>query len=188
MPTVEFVYDYASPWSYIASELLATRLPGVEIRYRPTYLRALESFQQGIPYAAGKLQYLARDLARCAQHEGVPLKPPHAFPVNGLHALRGALLAQKLGCFEAFHRLMFRATWAESRDISTRDAVAVIAREHGFEPIAAQLDDPEIKAKLREDTDAIVQRGVFGVPTFFVGDEMFWGHDRLDYVARAAAG
>jgi 2-hydroxychromene-2-carboxylate isomerase len=187
MQQVEFMFDYASPWSHIANELLARELPGASIVFRPVYLRALESFRDGFPFAAAKTQYIAVDIARCAAHQGVEIKPPAAFPIHGLYALRGALLAQKLGRFVDYHAAMFRAAWVESREVSSFASVAGIARELGMPEIAGALEDPAVKLELRTLTENAAQRGAFGVPTFFVGEDMFWGHDRMDYVRRALA-
>ena len=80
---------------------------------------------------------------------------------------------------------MFRAAWLESRDVGSAASVAEIARGLALPEVADGLEDPTIKAELRQATDAAAKRGVFGVPTFFVGSDMFWGHDRMDYVGRA---
>jgi 2-hydroxychromene-2-carboxylate isomerase len=189
MKRVELHFDYASPWAYLASELVSRELAGITVDYRPLYLRGTESFAKGMPYSSAKLAYIMNDLPRCAAHEGIPLAPPAAFPIDGLHALRAALVAQDRGAFERYHGPMFRAVWAESREVSKKEGVAKLLAEalgateaEALEAMAAQ----PIKDRLRDATDAAVKRGVFGVPTFFVGDEMFWGHDRLAYVARAA--
>ena len=187
MKRVEFLFDYASPWSYLANELLARKFPGAEIVWRPVYVRALESFKDGFPFEAKKGEYVARDLIRCAAYEGVDWQSPATFPINGLYALRGALLAQKLGQFERYHHGMFRATWLESRSVSSARDVANVARDLGCAEVAVGLEDSALKAELRAQTENAAARGAFGVPTFFVGEDMFWGHDRMDYVARALA-
>lgn len=187
MKPVRLYFDYASPWAYLANELLPTRLPGVEIVLCPVYLRGLETFAQGMPYTAAKLQYIARDLVRCTEHEGVRFTPPPVFPVNGLYALRAALLAERAGVLASLHPALFRATWADARDVSNKAVVAEIARELGLDAVAEALDDPWAKAELKTRTEAAAARGVFGVPTFAVGDELFWGHDRMDYVQRFAS-
>jgi 2-hydroxychromene-2-carboxylate isomerase len=185
MKSVDFLFDYASPWSYLANEVLARRLPGVVVDYVPVYLRGFESFATGVPYGSAKLAYTMTDFQRSARHEGVPIGAPATFPINGIHALRGAVHARRAGLFSAYHEAVFHAAWRDSREISTKEGVLAIAAEVGLAGAAAALEDPEIKAFVREHTDRAVARGVFGVPTFFVEDEMFWGHDRLDYVARA---
>lgn len=184
MPAIELMYDYASPYSFLASETLAAKLPNAELIYRPVYLRAFDAFKSGIPFTAPKLSYLIVDLRRCAADAGIEVRIPTAFPVNGLYALRGAIVAQRAGKFAAYHQAMFRATWQLGRDISRKESVAALATELGFPEIAAQLDDPSIKDELRANTDEAIRRGAFGVPTFFVGPEMFWGHDRMHQVAK----
>jgi 2-hydroxychromene-2-carboxylate isomerase len=184
---VELLFDYASPWSYLANAIAPARLAGAEIVYRPIYLRGLETFAKGLPYCSNKLRYIMRDYARCAEHEGVATTMPAQFPINGLYALRGALAAERLGGFAAYHPRMFAAAWREGRDVSRKEVVCEVARAAGLDEarFAALLDDAAVKEQLRADTAAAEARGVFGAPTFFVGDELFWGHDRLDYVARA---
>lgn len=183
--SVEFLFDYASPFAYLASETLAHKLPGVEIVHKPVYLRGLEMFSKGLPYIANKAMYVVRDYLRCAEHAGVETRIPSVFPINGLYAVRGALVAMEQGRFPAYHVAMFRAAFREDRNISSKDVVLEIAREAGVD-VSERIDAPEIKEKLRADTSAAEARGVFGVPSFFVGEELFWGHDRLDFVLRAA--
>src|SRR5262245_2700852 len=144
--TTEMYFDYASPWAYLADAVLARRLPGVTIAYRPIYLRGLESFASGIPYSAAKAQYVVQDFARCAAHEGVAFTAPPVFPINGLYALRGALAAEREGCFADYHAAMFRAAWRDGRDVSSKATVAEIAREVGAPSIAAALDDEALKS------------------------------------------
>jgi 2-hydroxychromene-2-carboxylate isomerase len=191
MKAIETYFDYASPWAYLASELMPRKLPslGAAVIYRPIYLRGLESFAKGVPYTSSKLTYLMRDLARCAEYEGVTLTPPPTFPIDGLHALRGAFVAQDSGAFDRYHRTAFRAAWADARDITKKEVVGTILAEALGSSEATALEAmsiPALKDRLRDATAAAEARGVFGVPSFFVGDEMFWGHDRFDYVARAA--
>lgn len=189
MKPVEVHFDYASPFSYLAMELVPRVLEDAALTWRPVYLRGLETFSKGVPYGAPKMQYLARDLTRCAAHEGIELNPPAMFPLDGIHALRGAIVAQERNVFARYHRSMFRAAWAEQRDISDKAVVADILGEATGEPATAMLEaiaDQRVKDRLRANTASAVERGVFGLPAFFVGDEMFWGHDRIDYVARAA--
>lgn len=186
MITVEFLFDYASPYSFLASKSLGAKLPGIEIDYRPVYVRGFDAFAKTIPFSAAKLAYMILDLRRCAVDLGVELRVPNSFPVNGLYALRGAIAAQRAGRFAAYHERMFEAVWQRGRDIATQAAVAALAIELGFPDVASALEDRSIKDELRANTDAAIKRGAFGLPTFFVNAEMFWGHDRMDQVARAA--
>jgi 2-hydroxychromene-2-carboxylate isomerase len=183
---VDFAFDYASPWSYLADATLARHFDPARVRYVPVYLRGFDSFKTGVPYTPSKLAYLLKDMVRSAAHLEVPVTMPPVFPINGLYALRAALAAQRDGGFPGFHAAMFRAAWAEGRDVSSRDTVAAIAREAGAPAAAEGMDDPAIKDALRTGTEATVARGAFGVPTFFVGDEMYWGHDRMHFASAEA--
>jgi 2-hydroxychromene-2-carboxylate isomerase len=189
---VELFFDYASPWAYLANEIVPRKLPGVAITLRPVYLRGFASFAQGVPYAPEKMAYIMRDMHRCASHEEVKIRLPSNFPINGLYALRGALAAEKAEgangrALATYHAAMFHAAWRDDVDMSKKDVVAGIARDLGLAAVAEELDAPWVKAELKARTEGAVARGLFGVPTFVVGDELFWGHDRIDYVARAVA-
>jgi 2-hydroxychromene-2-carboxylate isomerase len=187
MISVEFLFDYASPYSFLANETLGAKLPGAAIEYRPVYLRGFEAFAKTIPFSASKLAYMILDLRRCAAELGIELRVPNQFPVNGVYALRGALVAKRAGRFAAYHPAMFRAVWQHARDVSTSAAVAALATELGFPEVAAGIDDATIKDELRTNTEAAIKRGAFGLPAFFVGAEMYWGHDRMDQVVREIA-
>ena len=186
MKTIELYFDYASPWAYLAEMLVPRLFGGLTVVRRPTYLRAFDAFAKGVPYSVPKLQYLMRDFLRCAAHEGIPFRPPTQFPINGVHALRGALIAEREGCLDAYHRAMFRAAWQDDRDVSNADVVADVARESCGAKVQDALSDPWAKGELRARGEAAIARGLFGVPTFVVGDELFWGHDRMAYAMRAA--
>ena len=188
MPTpIEFAFDYASPWSFLANATLARQFGATPVTYVPVYLRGFESFSQGVPYSPAKLAYLMKDFARSARHAGVDVTMPPTFPVNGLYARRAAVAAQRDGGFRELHEGLFRAAWQEGRDVSDKAVVLGIARDVGAR-VEGAIDDGAIKGALRANTDRIVARGGFGVPTFFVADEMFWGHDRMHLAAAAASG
>ena len=182
---VEMMFDYASPWAFLANALVPRVLAGVEVKYVPVYLRGFEAFRTGLPYSNAKLAYVMRDFARCAARERIEVTVPSVFPVNGLYALRGALVAQRAGKFDAYHAAAFRAVWQEGRDLSSRQGVVDFANELGVAEVADAIDEPAIKDALRAQTESAIARGAFGVPTFFVGDELFWGHDRMAFVAEA---
>ncbi|MGD0529191.1 MAG: 2-hydroxychromene-2-carboxylate isomerase [Polyangiaceae bacterium] len=185
-PRVDFLFDYASPWSYLADATLGRWFSPGQVHYVPVYLRGFESFARGVPYSAAKMAYLLKDMVRSAAHVGVPVTMPPVFPINGLYALRGAIAAEREGRFAEYHAAMFPAAWREGRDVSDKTVVAAIAREVGAAGVAEALDDPSVKDTLRTNTDQGVGRGAFGVPSFFVGEELFWGHDRM-HLAGAAA-
>lgn len=181
---VDFYFDYASPWSYLASEILERQLPGVPVAHKPIYLRGFPQFRTGVPHSPNRLQYEVKDLRRCSQHHGVEVVFNHAFPVNGIHALRAAIWTQTHApaLFPALHQQLFRAAWHDDVDMGDKARVLAVAAAAGVTP---DLDDPAVKETLRAETDRAQQRGAFGVPSFFLGDELFFGHDRMDYLFRA---
>lgn len=185
---VEFYFDYASPWAFLVNEILDRRLASVPIVYKPVYIRGLEMFSKGLPFVQNKLRYLGIDWERCAKREGVEGSTPSEFPINGLYALRGAVYTLEAGSFEAYHRRVFRAVWQEDVSIADKQKVIALAADAGVDvdAFAAGIERPEVKAKLRADTEAAEAAGVFGLPSFFVEGELFWGYDRLDHVAESA--
>jgi 2-hydroxychromene-2-carboxylate isomerase len=184
-PTLEFAFDYASPWSFLANATLERHFGDATIDFVPVYLRGFSSFSQGQPYSPAKLAYLLNDFVRCAVHAKIEMKLPREFPINGLHALRAATAAKEMGGFLELHEALFRAAWQEERDISDKAVVVEIARSLRLADVATAIDEPSVKDALRKATDAVIARGAFGVPTFFVGEEMFWGHDRMHFAADA---
>src|SRR5262249_48011865 len=118
--------------------------------------------------------------------------PPASFPVDGLQALRAAYVAKDRGVFDRYHRAAFHATWREGKDIAQKQVVGgILAEVLGggvtTEDAITAFSTDDVKNRLREETNAAIARGVFGVPSFFVRDELFWGIDRLDFVKRALA-
>ena len=185
---VRFCFDYASPWTYIADCRVDEALAGlrVEIQYTPVYLRGFEMFRSGMPYTPAKLAYIARDMQRCASFHDIPLNPPHNFPINGLHLLRATVALEGRPQRAAYRRAAYRATWVDDRNVSDPEVAIGIGVELGLErdELSAAVASPAVKDALKENTEGVTQAGAFGVPTFFVGEEMFWGQDRLDFVRR----
>jgi 2-hydroxychromene-2-carboxylate isomerase len=190
--TLEFFFDYASPYSYLACEqveALAERT-GAELRWRPFLLGAVFKATGNVPpiSTANKAQYLAKDLLDWTRHLGLPeFRMPENFPIQSLKANRLGLVAIEHGRAGPFSRATFRAAFAEGKDLGDVKVLAELARTAGLPPEAAlaRIEHPEIKDTLRRNTDEAVERGAFGAPTFFVGSEMFFGNDRLMFVERA---
>lgn len=190
--TLEFFFDYASPYSYLACqqvEAVAQRT-GAELRWRPFLLGAVFKATGNVPPVnnAHKATYLFKDLTDWARHLGLPeFRIPDSFPINSLKANRLGLVAAEQGRIASFSHAAFRAAFAEGKDLSDPQVLEELARAAGLDPAAAlaQLDNQEIKDALRRNTEEAVGRGAFGAPTFFVGDEMFFGNDRLIFVEQA---
>ncbi len=190
---VEFFFDFGSPTSYLAY----TQLPkiaaehGAEILWRPVLLGGVfkAAGNQSPVLVALKGVWMWGDMDRWARRYGVPLvKNPH-FIINTLTLMRGAvgLQMRQPARFRSYVDLMFHAMWVEPRNLGDAAVVAATLDKAGFDPaaIAALAGDAEVKAKLIDVTDQAVKRGVFGAPTMFVGNEMFFGQDRLDFVREA---
>ncbi|TAN54182.1 MAG: 2-hydroxychromene-2-carboxylate isomerase [Betaproteobacteria bacterium] len=192
---LEFWFDLGSPAAYLAWKRLPKFLArtGASVACKPMLLGGVFKAQGNaspvtIP-AKGK--WLFGDLARYARRDGVPLVYPPAFPINTLALMRGALGLQmrKPERFAPYVDAMFDAIFGQARDLRDEKVVAEVLVKAGFDPaeILALAADPEVKQALIRNTEEAVARGVFGAPTFFVGDEMFWGQDRMDFVAEALA-
>jgi len=181
---VEFFYDYVSVYSYLADSQLG-KLPGAEIVYRPMFLGAVMEATGNRPPGTVKAKgkYLGADIKRWAERYSLTFRMNPVFPQNTLKALRLALLAQKKGAFEVVHQALFDAMWIHEKDLSDKEVLAEIAAK-----AALSLDDIEdvaIKDELKANTNEACERGAFGAPTFFVGDQMFFGNDRFDFIEEA---
>ncbi len=188
--TLPFYFDYSSPYAYLAAtqvEALAAR-SGATVDYRPLLLGGLFKaigtpnvplFEMPEP----KRIYNGEELVRWAKRWGVTFRFSSHFPMNTVNALRLTLAVPPAARPELIARI-FRAMWVEDRDISAVETLREIAEPLGLGAAIAELSDPELKAKLFAATDEAKARGVFGVPTFVVGDELYWGQDSLDEVLR----
>jgi 2-hydroxychromene-2-carboxylate isomerase len=189
---VEFLFDYGSPFSYLASlqiEGFAKRNSATVV-YTPMLLGAvLKATGNASPMTVpAKGRYMLTELRRWAARYSVPFKPnPHPFMSNTLQLMRGAVAAQKLGFFFLYHRAVYRAVWAEAQDLGNETMLRRVLEKAGVPAteLMAAAEGQDVKDQLRGNTDRAVQRGVFGAPTFFVADEMFWGNDRFDFVEEA---
>lgn len=185
---VEFFYDYVSSYSYLANSQVRA-LFGDDLVYRPMFLGAVLNETGNTPPTTlpARAAYFARDLQRWAAYYGVPFTMNPVFPQNTLGALRLAVLAQHEGKFQDLHQPLFDAMWVHEQNLADPGVLASIASAAGMDAdqaLARSNDDP-IKAELKANTDEAVRRGAFGAPTFFVGDDMFFGNDRLAFVKAA---
>lgn len=191
---VEFVYDLVSPFSYLAYGQLRQICEecGADLVLKPVLLGALHD-AAGIqaPVAIpSKGRYMNRDIKRWADRYGLPMRFPEPFPFRSLKTMRAALYCDGLGKLEPFTSEAFKLYWEEGgapggREETDEDGpISEVARRIGAEPgeVLDGAADPEIKDRLKDTTSEALDRGAFGAPTFFVGDEMFWGNDRLDFV------
>ncbi|SEM85747.1 2-hydroxychromene-2-carboxylate isomerase [Stigmatella aurantiaca] len=189
--TIEFFFDYASPYSYLASaqvEALAART-GAELRWRPFLLGAVfkaTSNQSPVTNPA-KARYLFKDLLDWTRMLGLPdFRMPEPFPANALQVNRLGLVAAEQGLIAPFSHAAYRAAFAEGKNLADPAVLAEVARTAGLEPAPAlaRIENQEIKDALKRNTEEAVARGAFGAPTFFVGEDMYFGNDRLPLVER----
>ena len=187
MRTVDVYFDYASPFGYIASEVLPgfAERSGLSLRWQPIDQAKLSNYAEGLPYSPVKRQYVVLDAARSAKFHGVPIRVPKPHPVGSATALRLALVALKEPEFPEFHRALFRAAWRDQRDLSSRDVLSeCISEANGsVEEWLLQADLPETIERLGTITSEAEARGVFGVPSMLLDGELFWGIDSLPILA-----
>ncbi|MGB8682724.1 MAG: 2-hydroxychromene-2-carboxylate isomerase [Candidatus Binatus sp.] len=199
MRFVDFYFDFSSTNSYFAAFLLPEICArnDARVNWMPAHFAALfrgTSFDV-MAMTPRKARYLWRDHARYAERTGLPFRKPSRFPIKTSSALRAVLAAGRTSAPADNHDLrenaqraisqaFMRAYWERDEDISDRGVLASIASSAGFDG-ATLMDIADAKPardELAALTETAVVRGVFGAPTFFVGDEMFWGKDRLDFV------
>jgi 2-hydroxychromene-2-carboxylate isomerase len=193
MTEVTFYFDIGSPYAYLAAERLPTLLPE-SVRWQPVLLGGLFKLTGRSSWALGdyrRRQSGMAEIERRARAYGLPpIHWPDPWPTDYLGAMRAATFAFEQDLGRDFTRSAMRAAFQRGRDLSISAHVLDAAAEAGLDRDAtsAAMADPAIKAILREATDAAHARGVFGVPTVAVGDELFWGDDRLeDAVAQLRA-
>ena len=191
--TVEFYFDLGSPATYLAY----TQLPKIceqtdsQLIYIPFLLGGVFKATGNASPATipAKGRYMFQDLDRYAKRYGVPLKFNPHFPINTLMLMR-AVTGMQLRHperFQAFINCLFHALWVEGRSLDDLSTVASVLTQNGFDPdeVLALTADEEVKATLKDNTEKAVQRGVFGAPSMFVDNQLFFGQDRLDFVLEA---
>jgi 2-hydroxychromene-2-carboxylate isomerase len=186
---LEYAFDYPSPYAYLASTRLKTL--GIDAEHTPidilTVMKAVNN--QPTPACPPKARYTAMDAARWAALYGVPLEINWALRAAARdgsfewHVLtRGALVARDLGLMEAYSTAVFGAIWAEPADLTSEQGRRAVLRKAGIDipDLWERASTAEIGAQLDANNRQAIERGVFGVPTFLVDGELFFGNDRLD--------
>ena len=193
---IEFVFDFGSPNAYLAYRALPPILErtGARLAINPCLLggifKATGNKAPSIAYAAikGKFEYEMLEFRRfIAKHRLAKFRLNPHFPVNTLMLMRGFVAARETGAEAAYLEMGLEGMWEEGLKLDDRDVLARrldAAALDSASLLAAAETDP-VKQKLADNTAAAVARGVFGIPTFFVGDEMFFGKERLGQVEEA---
>ena len=196
MSDVEFHFDFGSPNAYLSHLVI----PGIEertgasFRYVPVLLGGVFKLTNNVSPAVSlqgirnKPEYQRLETARFLEAHGITAyrRNPH-FPVNTLQIMRGAVYARRAGFFERYVDEVYRHMWAEPKKMDDPDVIRSAFDESGLDAdaIFAGIQDPEVKQELIANTEASVERGVFGSPSFFVGDDLYFGKDRLRDVEEA---
>ena len=197
---MEFYYDLVSPYSYLAYGQVNRICDehGAELVLRPMLLGAIHKAVglQAPIEIKNKGRYQLRDIDRWVEHYRLPMKFPDPFPFRTLKTMRAAVVLERDGDLERFASEAFALYWEEGGAPKGREAadedepLREVARRVGLDPeeVLEGAATGEAKEALKSATAEAVERGVFGAPTFFVGDEMFWGNDRLHFVGEALKG
>jgi 2-hydroxychromene-2-carboxylate isomerase len=191
--TVEFYYDYGSPASYLAWTQLPDRCRrlGATLVHKPILIGGLFKITGNVSPVTvpPKGAWFFDDAARHAAHYGVAFRKNPYFIINSLPLMRGAMWAAREQCIEQFDRIMFEACWINERNLNDPEVIEAVIKDGGLDAdvVAAAIQTDEIKQALIRATQDAADRGLFGVPTMVVGDEMHFGQDRLDWVERALA-
>lgn len=191
--SVEFIFDFGSPNAYLAWHAIQPVLErtGATMDITPCLLGGIFKLTGNqapwMSYAnvRGKLDYERLEMTRfISLHRLSKFKMNPHFPVNTLILMRGAIAAKQDGVLDIYVKAGLSAMWEDGENMSDPDVFAKVMTNAGLDGtgLLTETQNPDVKAKLAENTDAAVARGVFGIPTFFVGNEMFFGKDRLDQV------
>ncbi|QDL37901.1 2-hydroxychromene-2-carboxylate isomerase [Rhodoferax sediminis] len=187
---IEFFFDCSSPWTYLAFhniQPLARELD-VPIRWRPILVGGVFNSVNQSVYAQRdnpvppKRDYMLKDLQDWARAAGLKIMmPPTVFPVNSVKAMRGCLWLAPQDKLVPFATAVFEAYWQRDEDISQDAVLARACQQAGVAPddFFAGIAQPAIKEQLKANTGELIRRGGFGSPTIFVGDDMYFGNDRL---------
>ena len=187
MRRADWYFDFISPFAYLQSERLPGLASQLDVRYRPVLFAGLLGAhgQKGPAEIPSKRAFTYRFVVWQARKLGIPLKFPHEHPFNPLALLR---LAIACDCRPEAVQRIFRFVWRDGRLPDLPIEWAELAHDLGLPDAEARIADPEVKNVLRRNTDEALARGVFGVPTLAIGDQLFWGVDATEMALDYAAG
>lgn len=191
--TIEFFYDIGSSYSYLAATQLDAleQRTGASVRLRPFLVGGVFKSTGNAPPAqiVSKARWMKRDLELWAAHYGVPFRFPSRFPLVTLPTQRALVAADLEGGQAALRALtipLFRAYWADDRDVTSLEVIAEVASSVGLDgqKLIDRASADDAKQRLRTETEEAVARGAFGAPSFFVGDQLFFGNDRIPLIEK----
>ncbi len=196
MTTIEFFFDYSSPWTYLAYDRIEAfcEKNTAELVWKPFLVGGVFNkvnpsvYQRRENPVPPKDNYYRKDMHDWARMQGIDLIKPSIFPLNSVKALRGAFVAIDEGKISAYSKGCFKAYWTDDQDISQEEVLRPIAETAGMdgEAFMAKIAEEPIKRKLFETTDEIIAREGFGSPTFFLDkNDIYFGNDRLEVMQAA---
>jgi 2-hydroxychromene-2-carboxylate isomerase len=185
--TVTFCFDFGSPYSYLAYNYLSViKEAGAEIEIKPVLLGAIFKATGNQPPATvqKKGQYMFNDIQRWAEKLDLKFKMNPFFPILTVPHMRGAILAQKNDILEKYMQCMFDSIWVKALNLNDQEILTKVASESGMDPndFAEGISSDETKDSLRSNTQFAIDKGAFGVPTYFLENEMFWGIDSIKFL------
>ena len=198
MAKLEFFFDCSSPWTYLAFTRIhgVVKKTGAEIVWRPILVGGVfnavnkEVYDRRANPDPRKASYYEKDLQDWAKLAGVKIGKPPVFPVRAVASMRCAIAADEMGALVPFARAVFEAYWGGLEDISQPEVLTKVAQSAGLDAagLLARSEAPEVKDRLRANTEEVIARGGFGSPTMFVDThDMYFGNDRLPLVEAALA-
>ena len=193
--SVDFIFDFGSPNVYMAYKVLPeiVEQTGAEINIVPCLLGGIfKATGNQAPFAAfghikNKIPYEMLEIQRFIKKHNLPFRMNPSFPINTVSLMRGLIVAQKLGVEGKYIDAILKAMWEDEKNTGDLEVVTSVLTDAGLDAAAilAGVQEDAVKAELRDNTEKAVERGAFGAPTFFIGDEMFFGKDRLAQVEEA---
>ena len=199
MATLEFFFDVSSPWTYLAFERVEgiAERTGAELIWKPFLVGGVFNkvnpsvYQRRENPIPAKDAHYRKSMEDWAAYQGIALGRPSVFPLNSVKALRGAFVAIDEGKIADYARACFKAYWTDDKDISKEDELRKCVEAAGmdWDRFFAAIQTDEVKQKLFNTTDEMIERGGYGSPTFFVnGDDMYFGNDQVPLVEWALSG
>lgn len=189
--TVEFYFDFGSTTAYMAYKVLPkiAEKANAQIIYKPVLLGGVFKATNNVSPVSIKPKgdYMSKDLARFVAKYEIPFVMNPHFPINTLALMRGAIAYRDDAKFADYIEAVFNSMWVDGKNASDPEVLSEVLEDIGIggADFVARINDPEVKQNLIAETEAAVARGMFGAPTMFVGNEMFFGQDRLHFVAEA---
>jgi len=185
--TVTFCFDFGSPYSYLAYNYLSPiKETGAQIDLKPVLLGGIFKATGNQPPATvqKKGEYMFKDIQRWSNKLDISFKMNPYFPILTVPHMRGAILAQKKDILEDYMQSMFDSMWLKGLNLNDQEILTQVASESGIDPndFAEGISSDEIKDELRVNTQFAIDKGAFGVPTYFLENEMFWGIDSIKFL------